>query len=403
MLNNFFSAIYSDTFTIQTYLICTVVSLALGALIAFTIPKKLPHCARILATHADAPAFLIKTNPEIVAEGAYVKLNVEAYGGALLSTWFDRPLSIAGRVFVQEKGAAKEILVDLQKDVCMIPSLAIHMDRDANKGHAWDVQKELLPLLSCDKKQSLADLIAASVHMQTSDILSHDLFLYNRQEPCIWGAQDEFFSGPRLDDAVCAFASLNGLLSQKKSSEKKSSEKKSGALCIHAMFDNEEVGSSSYQGACSTFLKDTLERITEALFETKEDSLRFLAASFLLSADNGHAVHPNYPEKSDPTNRPLTGKGILLKFSGNQKYTTNADGAANVKLLAKRAHVKVQTFQNHANIPGGSTLGNLSIRQVGVPSADIGLAQLAMHSAYETCAVSDLLDLKKLAQAHFEV
>lgn len=362
-----------------------------SALIAFTIPKKTPEFARIMAVHVDSPAFLIKTDPEIQTEDVYVKLNVEAYGSALLSTWFDRPLSIAGRVFVKEKDAAKEILVDLKKDVCMIPSLAIHMDRDANKGHAWDVQKELLPLLSTDKKQSVRALIAKACKVKAQDLLSYDLFLYNRQEPRIWGANEEFFSCARLDDEVCAFASLKALLASKKSP----------ALCVHAMFDHEEVGSSSYRGACSTFLRDTISRIAEALFANEEETLRFLAGSLLLSADNGHAVHPNYPEKCDPTNRPMPGKGVLLKFSGNQKYTTSAATAASVKLLAEKAGIKLQTYQNHANIPGGSTLGNLSIRQLGVPSADIGLAQLAMHSAYETCAIQDLLDLHKLAKTFY--
>ena len=364
-----------------------------SALIAFSIPPKKPERTNILATHADSPAFKIKTDPEIKTEEVYVKLNVEAYGGALLSTWFDRPLSIAGRVFVKDKDAAKEILFDLKKDVCMIPSLAIHMDRDANKGHAWDVQKELLPLFSTDGEQSVAKLIAKACKVKASDILSHDLYLYNRQEPCIWGAKGEFFSAPRLDDGVCAFASLQGLLGAKRSP----------ALAMHVMFDNEEVGSSSYQGAASTFLKDTLQRIAGALFADEEETLRFLASSFLLSADNGHAVHPNYPEKCDPTNRPVLGKGILLKFAGNLKYTTDALSAARVKLLAKKAGIGLQTYQNHADIPGGSTLGNLSVRQVAIPSADIGIAQLAMHSAYETCAVSDLLDLEKLAQAFYEM
>ena len=364
-----------------------------SALIAFVIPKKKPVRASILATHADSPAFKIKTDPEIRTEETYVKLNVEAYGGALLSTWFDRPLSIAGRVFVKDKDQAKEVLVDLKKDVCMIPSLAIHMDRDANKGHAWDVQKELLPLFSTDPEQSVAKLIAKACKGKASEILSHDLYLYNRQEPCIWGAKGEFFSAPRLDDGICAFASLQGLLHGKKFP----------ALAMHVMFDNEEVGSSSYQGAASTFLKDTLQRIAGALFSDEEEMLRFLASSFLLSADNGHTVHPNYPEKCDPTNRPVPGKGILLKFAGNRKYTTDAASAAGVKLLSEKAGIKLQTYQNHANLPGGSTLGNLSVCQVAVPSADIGIAQLAMHSAYETCAVSDLLDLEKLAQAFYEM
>ncbi len=363
-----------------------------SALIAFRIPKTLPESVRITATHADAPAFKIKNHPEIKTENTYVKLNVETYGGAILSTWFDRPLSIAGRVFVKEGKKAKEYLVDLAEDLCMIPSLAIHMDRDTNKGHAWDVQKELLPLVTVDKHFDLDKLIAKKLNIKAADLLSADLFLYNRQAPVLWGAKKEFLSAPRLDDASCAYASLRALISAKQVR----------SLAMHVMFDNEEVGSSSMQGAASTFLKDTLKKIVFSLHMEEGVYERLVSEGFLLSADNGHAVHPNYPEKCDPTNRPMPGSGILLKFAGNQKYTTDASSAAVVRLLAEEADVKIQTYHNHSDIPGGSTLGNLSVCQVAIRSADIGLAQLAMHSAYETCCAKDLEDLYRLLTAFYK-
>lgn len=362
-----------------------------SALIAFRIPKKMPEKTMIVATHADSPAFKVKTDPEMTVAQSYVKLNVEAYGGAVYSSWFDRPLSVAGRVFVKDGDGAIEIPVDLKKDLCMIPSLAIHMDRDTNKGHEIKVQEELLPLLSSDKDVLLYDLIAKKLKRKREEILSADLFVYNRQEAVIWGAKKEFLSSPRLDDLSCAYASVRGLIETKKPE----------ALALHVMFNHEEVGSSSTEGACSTFLKDTLERIAEAIFKDRESYLTFLAKSLLLSADNGHALHPNYPEKCDPTNRPVMGKGVLLKFSGNQKYTTDASSAAKVKLLAEKAGISLQTYHNHSDLPGGSTLGNLCVHQMAIQAADIGIAQLAMHSSYETCAVSDLSDLYRLLSVFF--
>ncbi len=362
-----------------------------SALIAFRLPKKKADHALIIATHADAPAFKIKNTPDMKMENAYVKWNVEGYGGAILSTWFDRPLSVAGRVFVKNAGKVTEKAVDFARDLCMINSLAIHMDRDTNKGHEWSIQKELLPLVSNDAKVTLASLLAKELRIKESSILSADLYLYNRQEATVWGGENEFFSAPRLDDTACAYASLRSLIDASASK----------SLAMHVMFDHEEVGSSSMQGASSTFLKDTLHRIALSLKMDEEEELCFLSESFLLSADNGHALHPNYPEKCDVTNRPVMGRGVLLKFAGNQKYTTDAYSAAKVRLLAERAGVPLQDYHNRSDIPGGSTLGNLSVHQLGIHSADIGIAQLAMHSAYETCACSDLADLYKLFQCYF--
>ncbi len=361
-----------------------------SSLIAFSIPSGKIKSARIVASHADSPAFKIKNDPEMKGVSPYVTLNVEEYGGTILSTWFDRPLSVAGRVFVKKRGKAQECPVDLAKEVCLIPSLAIHLDRDVNKGHAFQIQKELLPLLTNDPSVTLNALIAKALGVKEESIVSADLFAYNRMAPKVWGAKDEFLSAPRLDDSACAYASLTALL-----------KARSASLTVHAVFDNEEVGSSSLQGACGTFLKDTLHRIALGLGLNEEEEMRMLSESFLLSADNAHALHPNVPEKSDPKARPVLGGGVVLKFSGNQKYTTDAYSAAVVRMLAEGAKITLQDYHNHSDLPGGSTLGNLSIRQVGVHSADIGVPQLAMHSAYETCAVSDLSDMVKLMKQHF--
>ena len=273
-----------------------------SAIIAFRIPKKPFSSARIVASHADAPAFKIKNAPDMKVENAYVKWNVEGYGGAILSTWFDRPLSVAGRVFVKSGAKITERPVDLSRDICMIDSLAIHMDRDMNKGHAWEIQKELLPLVSTDADVTLTELLAKELKVKEDAIVSFDLFLYNRQEPRVWGAKQEFLSAPRIDDTACAYASLRAITD--------TAAPKS--LALHAVFDNEEVGSSSMQGASSTFLSDTIHRIALAMLMGDEEEMCMLADSFLLSADNGHALHPNYPQKCDPTNRPVMGRGVLL-------------------------------------------------------------------------------------------
>ena len=363
-----------------------------SAIIAFRIPKKPFSSARIVASHADAPAFKIKNAPDMKVENAYVKWNVEGYGGAILSTWFDRPLSVAGRVFVKSGAKITERPVDLSRDICMIDSLAIHMDRDMNKGHAWEIQKELLPLVSTDADVTLTELLAKELKVKEDAVVSFDLFLYNRQEPRVWGAKQEFLSAPRIDDTACAYASLRAITD--------TAAPKS--LALHAVFDNEEVGSSSMQGASSTFLSDTIHRIALAMSMRDEEELCMLADSFLLSADNGHALHPNYPQKCDPTNRPVMGRGVLLKFAGNQKYTTDAYSAAEVRRIAQKAGIALQDYHNQSDIPGGSTLGNLLTHRVSVHAADVGLAQLAMHSAYETCGCSDLEDLFRLSKAFFK-
>ena len=362
-----------------------------SALIAFRIPEGGFRGFMIMASHSDSPALKIKEQPEITVEGAYKKLNVEVYGGALLAPWFDRPLSAAGRLFVRQGDEIRMELVDFGRDLLLIPSLAIHMEPAANKGLELKPQRDLLPLYGLADARDLLDLAAQEAGVDRKAVVGHDLFVYNRQAPSVWGDGGVFLSSPRLDDLQCAFASLQGFLESRESA----------AIPVHAVFDNEEIGSSTRQGAASPFLRDTLVRLTESLGLPESAYLAGLSRSFLLSADNVHALHPNRPDKSDPVNRPRLGGGVVLKYSGSQKYTTDAASAAIVRLLAERAGISLQTFANHSDIPGGSTLGNLSARQVAVKAADVGIAQLAMHSPYETCGSRDTEDLVALARALF--
>ncbi|MDY3015625.1 MAG: M18 family aminopeptidase [Blautia sp.] len=364
-----------------------------SALIAFSIPENAPRRFHIMASHSDSPTFKIKENPEITVEKAYVKLNVEKYGGMLMSPWFDRPLSVAGRVIVSEKGEIKEKLVDIDRDLLMIPSLAIHMNREVNSGYTYNPQKDLLPLYgTAGTEETFGKTLAEAAGVREEDILSHDLFLYSRTRGAVWGAEKEFVSAGRLDDLQCAFASMEGLLS----GEKKKS------IAVHCVMDNEEVGSGTKQGAASTFLKDTLLRINSGLGRTYEEYLMSLADSFMISADNAHALHPNYTDMTDPVNRPLLNKGIVIKYNANQKYCTDAVSAAIFKDICTRAEVPFQTFVNRSDMAGGSTLGNISNTQVPVNTVDIGLPQLAMHSPYETAGVKDTYSLIKAAELFFE-
>lgn len=364
-----------------------------SALIAFSIPEDAPRRFHIMASHSDSPTFKIKENPEITVEKAYVKLNVEKYGGMLMSPWFDRPLSVAGRVIVSEGGEIREKLIDIDRDLLMIPSLAIHMNREANSGYSYNPQKDLLPLYgTAGTEETFRKTLAEAAGVREEEILNHDLFLYSRTRGAVWGAEKEFISAGRLDDLQCAFASMEGLLS----GEKKKS------IAVHCVMDNEEVGSGTKQGAASTFLKDTLLRINSGLGRTYEEYLMSLADSFMISADNAHALHPNYTDMADPVNRPLLNKGIVIKYNANQKYCTDAVSAARFKELCNRAEVPYQTFVNRSDMAGGSTLGNISNTQVPVNTVDIGLPQLAMHSPYETAGVKDTLSLVKAAELFFE-
>lgn len=365
-----------------------------SSLIAFTIPQHGFKGMRIMASHGDSPTFKIKENPELETDGHYIRLNVERYGGMLCAPWFDRPLSVAGRVIIKDPSSGSFIskLVNIDRDLVLIPNLAIHMNREANNGYKYNAQKDMLPLYG--------DLAAKGTFMQTiteaagaaeSDILGHDLFLYNREKASIWGASGEFISCGRLDDLQCAFASLKGFLTGDRQEY----------MAVHCVLDNEEVGSVTKQGAASTFLYDTLTRVHDCLGLTREDYLIHLADSLMISADNAHAVHPNHTEKADPSNRPYINDGIVIKFNANQKYCTDGVSAAIFRDICRTADVPVQTFVNRSDMAGGSTLGNISNTQVALNTVDIGLPQLAMHSPYETAGVKDTEYLIRAAREFF--
>lgn len=365
-----------------------------SALIAFTVPEQDFPGMRIMASHSDSPSFKIKENPELEAENHYIRLNVEGYGGMLCAPWFDRPLSVAGRVITKNKdtGNFEARLINIDRDLVMIPSLAIHMNREANKGYSYNIQKDMLPLYGgISAKGTFLKTVADAAGIKEDEILGHDLFLYNRQKGSVWGASQEYISGPRLDDLQCAFASLKGFLAAPRKS----------FLAVHCVLDNEETGSATKQGAASTFLYDTLTRAYCGLGMTKEDYLIHLADSFMISADNAHAVHPNYTDKADPSNRPFLNGGIVIKFNAGQKYCTDALSAAMFRDICREAGVPVQTFANRSDMAGGSTLGNISNTRVALNTVDIGLPQLAMHSPYETAGAEDTGYLIKAAEEFF--
>ncbi|MDO4475773.1 MAG: M18 family aminopeptidase [Lachnospiraceae bacterium] len=366
-----------------------------SSVIAFCLPEKTADHFHIIASHSDSPTFKIKENPERGKEGRYVTLNVEKYGGMLIGPWFDRPLSVAGRLLVQEEGALKTRLVQVDRDLLMLPSLAIHMDRSANEGHRFEIQKEIMPLYGEGREAgAFWDEVAESAGIEKEAVVSADLMLYPRTPGTIWGEQQAFFSAPKLDDLLCAYASVRALSGSRPARD--------GQIKVCCIFDNEEVGSGTKQGACSTFLQDTLERINACLGGSDEDYRMAVHRSFMLSADNGHAVHPNYPEKADPTNRPVMNGGVLIKYNANQKYTTDAVSAAIFKMICQKAEVPTQTYVNHSDVPGGSTLGNLSNMHVSLNTIDIGVAQLAMHSPYETAGTKDPLYMRQAMTAFYE-
>ncbi len=381
----------------------------------------------IVAAHSDSPTFKVKPRPETVAEGCYVRLNVENYGGMILSTWLDRPLSVAGRVAVRRADGGVDMrLVNLDRDLLVIPNLAVHMNRDINKGYGYNPQTDMLPLMGllsgADEGEETAIRpgqglsqeetaiqpgqglsqegtaiqpgqgllqegtafqppqgmllreIARELGIAPEDILDSDLYLYVRERGRVIGRDGELLLSPKLDDLQCVYAGLESFVSTVPGQYAN----------VLAVFDNEEVGSGTRQGADSTFLEDVLLRIQDSLGYGPSVYRQMVADSFLISADNAHAVHPAHPEKADPTNRPLLGGGIVIKYHGGQKYTSDALSAAQMRLWCERAGVPCQTFANRSDAVGGSTLGNISTSHVSLTSVDIGLPQLAMHSAVET-------------------
>ncbi len=350
-----------------------------SSIIAFQIPNSHPTGFMITASHSDSPTFKIKENPEIKANG-YVRLNVEKYGGMLMSPWLDRPLSVAGRIIVKEgqKFITKSVVVD--KDLLMIPNLAIHMNHSQNEGVKWNVQKDLLPILGDESASgNFMKIIAESANVDVDNIVGHDLFLYIREEGKIWGANQEYLSAPHLDDLQCSFANLKGFLNAKPTN----------SIPMMVIFDNEEVGSATKQGADSTFLSDVIERITFSLSFNTEEKLAMISNSFMVSADNAHALHPAHTDVADPVNKPFMNQGIVIKYNANQRYTSDGVSAAVFKSICDQANVPYQQFTNNSNVPGGSTLGNISNAHISLNAVDIGLPQLAMHSPYETAGTKD--------------
>ena len=363
-----------------------------SSVIALRLPKPDFTGFLLMAAHTDSPSFRVKESGETKAAGLYTQLNVEKYGGMLCTSWLDRPLSLAGRVTVRENGRVVTRLVNLDRDLLLIPNVAIHMDRSANDGKSYNPNIDMLPLLGgAELEKGLDALLVEELSLTPEDILSKELSLYPRTPGTVWGAQEEFLSSPRLDDLQCAFGCLQGFLQAEEG-------ERAQVLCL---FDNEEVGSGTKQGADSSFLDDVLSRVCESLGRTPSQYRAALAQSFMVSADNAHAVHPNHPEYADRNDRPRMNGGVVIKYNANQRYTTDSVSAAVFAEVCHRAGVPTQRFTNRADMPGGSTLGNISSSHVSVSTVDIGLAQLAMHSAYETAGAEDTAYLIRAAAAFY--
>ncbi len=327
----------------------------------------------ICATHSDSPAFSVKLSSE--NKGAYTTLDVEKYGGSVMYSWLDRPLSVAGRLAVKTDSGIETRIFNIDKDFAVIPSLAIHINGDVNNGYKFNPAKDMLPLVSSDGAEiGFLDFVASSAGVKKEDILSFDAYLYNRDGGKVIGACDEYVLCPRLDNLECSFAALEAF----------SSAKSSASVPVLAIFDNEEVGSSTMNGADSTFLADILERISGTSYRP------MLSNSFMVSADNAHAKHPNHPELSDKNNAPIMNGGVVIKWNANRRYTTDCISDAIFKQIMDRCGAKYQTFYSRADMPCGTTLGGISTTRVSILSVDIGLAQLAMHSANETAGAEDL-------------
>lgn len=360
-----------------------------SSMVAFVIPEGNFKGFHMAAAHSDSPCFKIKEKPEIEVEKVYTKLNVEPYGGLVYSSWLDRPLSVAGRIVTKEGSK----LVNLDMDSLIIPNVAIHLNREINKGMVYNPQIDLLPLMGGKVgEKGLLHCLAHKYDIDKEAIMGHDLFLYVRQKPSYLGVNKEFIYSPRLDDLQCVFSLITAL----------AEENPKEYVNVCAVFDNEEVGSCTKQGADSTFLEDVLERIAENFYLGKGAMRQKLAESFLISADNGHALHPNHPEKADPTNKPVLNGGIVIKYNANQKYTTDGVSAAKIKMLCESAKVPFQTYVNRSDEPGGATLGNISTAHISVNAVDVGLAQLAMHCSVETAGSEDTAYLYKMMKHYYE-
>ena len=355
-----------------------------SSLIAFRLPKEAPTGFRLTASHSDSPCFRIRDNSDL--EGAYARLSTERYGGMLNAPWLDRPLSIAGRVLVRKDGKVQSQLVDFEKPMTIIPNVAIHLNREANKALTYDAARDLFPLYG-GKGASFRKDLAEKLCCQEADILATDLFVYNPQQGVVWGPESEFVSAPRLDDLSCVYGCLQGLLLAQEPK----------AIAVMGIFDHEEIGSETKQGAASTFLPDTLQAIAKAL---GADWGKLLNGSMMLSCDNGHGLHPNRPDLADRTEAPVLNGGVIIKHSA--RYATDGLSCAVFSEICRKAGVPVQHYSNRPDQAGGSTLGNIANTKTGMAAVDIGLAQLAMHSCYETAGSMDVAHLTRAVQAFYE-
>lgn len=363
-----------------------------SALVAFRVPEGPFHGFLMAAAHSDSPTFKVRETAEAASAGNTLRLNVEPYGGGVWRGWLDRPLSVAGRVVIRQGDRLVSRLVNIDRDLLVIPGVAIHMDRSVNKGAELNPAVDLLPLLGCGKEPgAFRKLIAEAAGVREEHLLSTELFLYPRTKAVQTGLNGEFIVSPRLDDLQCVFGCLEGFLAAKPG----------GSLPVLAVFNNEEVGSNTRQGADSTFLTDVLERIAHGCGLDSEAWKAATANSFMVSADNAHAIHPAHPEYADKGEFPVLGGGIVIKYNANQRYTTDAVSGAVFQAICQEAGVPVQRYSNRADLPGGSTLGNISTAHLSVPTVDIGLPQLAMHSICETAGAADTDYLVKAMTAYF--
>lgn len=363
-----------------------------SALVAFRVPEGPFHGFLMAAAHSDSPTFKVRETAEAASAGNTLRLSVEPYGGGVWRGWLDRPLSVAGRVVIRQGDRLVSRLVNIDRDLLVIPGVAIHMDRSVNKGAELNPAVDLLPLLGCGKEPgAFRKLIAEAAGVREEHLLSTELFLYPRTKAVQTGLNGEFIVSPRLDDLQCVFGCLEGFLAAKPG----------GSLPVLAVFNNEEVGSSTRQGADSTFLTDVLERIAHGCGLDSEAWKAAVANSFMVSADNAHAIHPAHPEYADKGEFPVLGGGIVIKYNANQRYTTDAVSGAVFQAICQEAGVPVQRYSNRADLPGGSTLGNISTAHLSVPTVDIGLPQLAMHSVCETAGAADTEHLVKAMTAYF--
>ncbi len=355
---------------------------------------------RIISSHSDSPSFRIKPNAEMSTENTYLKLNTECYGGPILNTWLDRPLGIAGRVVVKGDSVLRplEKIVNINKPICIIPNLAIHMNRTINDGYSLNKQKDMLPLVgllneSLEKDNFLLNTLSKELNISNEDIIDFDLFLYEFEKGSLIGKNEEFISSSRLDNLSMAHASIHAITN---------TNGKYGINLV-SLFDNEEVGSSTKQGADSNMLVNILEKICLSLGKDREEFFNTLYSSFMISADLAHAVHPNISEKHDPTNRPIMGGGPVIKINANQSYTSDAYSISIYKNICKEANVSYQEFVNRSDERGGSTIGPISSTHIDIPSVDIGSPILAMHSIRELGSVEDHYSIYKTFSKFYEI